>query len=65
MKGWKAERAESRCPQNKALQFLYYPEHSDHMTSPRRNATKMPCAGVVSSDAYVKMNSLIVVHIPQ
>ena len=65
MKGWKAKRAESRCPYNEALQILYYPEHSDHMTSPGRNATKMPRVGVVGSDAHAKTNSLIVVHIPQ
>ncbi len=47
----------------KLYQFLYYPENSDQLTSPVRNATKMPRGGAVCSDANAKMNSQIVIRI--
>jgi hypothetical protein len=36
-----------KCPNNVALQFLYYPEHSDHINISRAQCNQQPHAKVV------------------
>jgi hypothetical protein len=50
---------------NQVLHILYYPEHSDYLTFPTRNATNSHAWGTVSLYAYANLNSLIVVEPPQ